>query len=77
LGTTSAYTRIQPVDRDGGVIGVAEEIHLTPDAADPSEDLTDHGSAAAYQLQQEGSRFDATVDSPGGPVVDTIVIPEI
>jgi hypothetical protein len=77
LGTTSAYTRIQPVDRDGSVIGVAEEIHLTPDAADPSEDLTDHGSAAAYQLQQEGSRFDATVDSPGGPVVDTIVIPEI
>ena len=77
LGTTRAYTRSQPVDRDGGVIGIAEEGHLTPDAADPSEDSTDHGSAAAFQLQQEGSRFDATVETEGGPVVDTIIIPEI
>jgi len=77
LGTTSAYTRIQPVDRDGGVIGIAEEVHLTPDAANPNEDPTDHGSAAAFQLQQEGSRFDATAPTAGGPVVDTIVIPEI
>jgi hypothetical protein len=77
LGTTSAYTRIQPVDRDGGVIGIAEEFHLTPDAANPEEDPEDHGSAAAFQLQQEGSRFDATAPTDGGPVVDTIVIPEI
>lgn len=77
LGTTSAYTRIQPVDRDGGVIGIAEERHLTPAAADPGEDPTAGSSAAAYQLQQEGTRFDATVDTEGGPVVDTIVIPEI
>lgn len=77
LGTTSAYTRIQPVDRDGGVIGIAEEFHLTPDAADPAEDDFDHGSSAAFQLQQEGSRFDATAPTDGGPVVDTIVIPEI
>jgi hypothetical protein len=77
LGTTSAYTRIQPVDRDGGVIGVAEEFHLTPAAANPNAPDADHGSAAAYQLQQEGSRFDATAPTDGGPVVDTIVIPEI
>jgi hypothetical protein len=77
LGTASAYTRIQPVDLDGGVIGIAEEVHLTPLAAEPSSPDNGRGSAAAFQLQQEGSRFDATAPLEGGPVVDTIVIPEI
>lgn len=77
LGTTSAYTRIQPVDLDGGVIGIAEEVHLIPSASNPEESETDGSARAAFQLQQEGTRFDATAPLEGGPVVDTIVIPEI
>jgi hypothetical protein len=67
LGTGSAFTRISPVDLDGGVIGVAEEYHYVDNG----------GSArAAWNLQQTGNRYDATVDLPGGPVVDSIAIPD-
>ncbi|MEO8601615.1 MAG: hypothetical protein ABI629_03460 [bacterium] len=67
LGTGSAFTRISPVALDGGVIGVGEEYHY----------IDDGGSArAAWNLQQAGNRYDATVDLPGGPVVDTITIPD-
>jgi len=67
LGTGAAFTRISPVALDGGVIGIAEEIHYN-----------DNGVAgrAAWNLQQNGNRYDATVDLPGGPVVDTITIPQ-
>jgi hypothetical protein len=72
LGTTSAYTRISPVGLDGGVIGVAEEKHFNDEY---------ESAWAAYNLQQEGSRYDATVGviegDKEGPVVDVIVIPEI
>jgi hypothetical protein len=77
LGTLTAYTRITPVDLDGGVIGVAEETHSLDD-----EVL----ARAAWDLQAEGNfingrwfpitRYEATIATPGGPVVDEIVIPE-
>ncbi|MDX2168727.1 MAG: hypothetical protein SF182_16765 [Deltaproteobacteria bacterium] len=67
LGTGSAFTRISPVALDGGVIGVAEEYHYLE---------TGTVSRAAWNLQQAGNRYDATVNLPGGPVVDTITIPE-
>ncbi|HEX9834949.1 MAG TPA: hypothetical protein VGA66_18020 [Mycobacterium sp.] len=67
LGTGAAFTRISPVNLDGGVIGIAEEYHYTD---------TGFSARAAWNLQQTGNRFDATVSLPGGPVVDTITIPE-
>lgn len=67
LGTGSAFTRISPVDLDGGVIGIAEEYHYLEDGST---------ARAAWNLQQTGNRYDATVNLPGGPVVDTITIPE-
>ena len=71
LGGGSAFTRISPVDLDGGVIGVAEEYMFNnPEAGDISV------ARAAWNLQQTGNRYDATVNVPGGPVVDTITIPE-
>jgi hypothetical protein len=77
LGTTTAYTRLSPVDRDGGVVGIAEELHLNDEANEPDEEENELGSWAAFQLQQEGTRFEATAPTPDGPVVDTITIPEI
>lgn len=71
LGSGSAFTRISPVDLDGGVIGVAEEyMYNNPEASEVSV------ARGAWNLQQTGTRFDATRDLPGGPVVDTITIPE-
>ncbi len=66
LGTGTAFTRITPVDLDGGVIGIAEETHYNSDAA---------SAQASWNLQQEGTRFDATINTPGGPVIDTIALP--
>jgi hypothetical protein len=71
LGGGSAFTRISPVDLDGGVLGIAEEYMFNnPEAGNPRV------ARAAWNLQQNGNRFDATVNLPGGPVVDTITIPE-
>jgi len=67
LGTGSAFSIISPVDLDGGVIGVAEEYHYLDDGS---------VARAAWNLQQTGNRFDATEELPGGPVVDTISIPD-
>lgn len=71
LGGGSAFTRISPVDLDGGVIGIAEEYMFNN--PDPG---TVRVARAAWNLQQTGNRYDATVNLPGGPVVDTITIPE-
>jgi hypothetical protein len=71
LGGGSAFTRISPVDLDGGVIGVAEEYMYSNTEAGPVR-----VARGAWNLQQMGNRFDATVNLPGGPVVDTITIPE-
>jgi hypothetical protein len=76
LGTSVAFTRISPVDLDGGVIGVAEELHFSRSA---SADSPVRGSSAhaAWDLHKLGTRFDATVDLEGGPVVDVIRLPDI
>jgi hypothetical protein len=71
LGGGSAFTRISPVDLDGGVLGIAEEYMFNnPETGTPRV------ARAAWNLQQNGNRYDATVNVPGGPVVDTITIPE-
>jgi len=70
LGGGAAFTRISPVDLDGGVIGIAEEYMFNNTAGGVSV------ARAAWNLQQTGNRYDATVNLPGGPVVDTITIPE-
>jgi hypothetical protein len=79
LGTVTAYTRIQPVGLDPGVIGVVEELHLNAAALDSPPGT--RGAWAAFQLHQEGSRFEATIDVEDrgnfGPVIDRIIIPEI
>jgi hypothetical protein len=78
LGTGTAFTRITPVDLDGGVLTVAEELHYN--------NLTIGGkqisnqAAAAWNPQATGSRYDATDPNnggpDGGPVVDQITIPQ-
>lgn len=73
LGGGSAFTRISPVDLDGGVIGVAEE-YMYNNNVGASPDI--RVARGAWNLQQTGNRYDATVNLPGGPVVDTITIPE-
>jgi hypothetical protein len=66
LGTNSALTTITPVDLDGGVIGIGEEQHYA----------TSGDSAwTAWNLHQSGTRYDATIDTEGGPKVDRIRIP--
>jgi hypothetical protein len=67
LGTATAFTTITPVADDGGVLGVAEEIHYNSAGV---------GAWASWNLQQEGTRFDATLDEFGEPTVDTITIPQ-
>lgn len=77
LGTLGAFTRIIPVDLDGGVIGMAEESH---------RNSANNTAVAAWDLQAAGefsnglffpsTIYDATLATPGGPVVDTIVIPQ-
>jgi hypothetical protein len=81
IGTSTAFTRITPVDLDGGVLTVAEELRfnnlLLPDA--PFEQ-TSNRTWAAWNPQAIGNRYDATDPAqggpPGGPVVDTITLPD-
>ncbi len=47
LGTLTAYTRIQPVGNNGGVLGIAEETHT---------DSNNFAARAAFNLKIEGSR---------------------
>lgn len=78
LGTTSAYTRINPITGQGGVIGVAEESHCDiPDAPCNTTYLGNAtatpfsipGSAnAAFNLHTEGNRFDAATNGDGTPL---------
>ena len=77
LGTPVAFTSITPVMEDGGVIAVAEEMHMV--------DVDSLAATAAWHMQAEGeitsgrflpkTRYDASLEE-GSPVVDTIVIPE-
>lgn len=80
LGSTSALTRITPVDRHGGVIAVAEESH---------RNTSNNIGTAAWDLHAEGAfadgrffpktRYDAIREEFGGDeaerTTDTIVMP--
>src|SRR5262245_10314047 len=81
LATSTAFTRITPVDLDGGVLTVAEQAHFNKLVAEmePGVQRTLR-SYAAWNPQAIGNRFDATDPAqggpPGGPVVDIITIPD-
>jgi hypothetical protein len=81
VGTDTAFSRFTPVDLDGGVLAVAEEVHFNflgiPDS--PINQLTNR-AWAAWNPQAIGNRYDATDPAqggpPGGPVVDVITLPD-
>jgi hypothetical protein len=91
LGAGAAFTRITPVDLDGGVIGVAEETHYVAEATIEQTAGERYSAQASWNLQHDrfdpsdvdasgnpvrfATRFDATVNVPGGPVVDKITLP--
>jgi hypothetical protein len=75
LGSLSVFTRITPVDLDGGVIAVAEELQYSYSAS-VSTPVRGSSAHAAWDLQKNGTRFDATIDLEGGPVVDKIRLPD-
>jgi hypothetical protein len=83
LGSLTAYSQIQPVGLDSGVIGIAEELQFL------ENDLAAGGAVsgwAAWSLQGLGdfvdvqgrqrflpvTRVQGTRDLPGGPVIDTM-----
>jgi hypothetical protein len=67
LGTNTAFTRMTPVDVDGGVMVIAEELHS-------AEGDTD-SAWAAWNVHQSGTRYEATIDVEGGPRIDRVRIP--
>lgn len=67
LGTDTAFTTMQPVDLHGGVIAIGEEQHFAAGATD--------SAWTAWNLHQSGTRYDATIDTEGGPRIDRIRIP--
>ena len=78
LGSPSAFTRITPVDLDGGVLTYAEEVHFNN--LHPDDTQTSNRAWAAWNPQATGNRYDATDPNQGGPaggpVVDVITIPQ-
>jgi hypothetical protein len=76
LGTGTAFTRVTPVDLDGGVITYAEEVHFND-----LDTQTTNRAWAAWNPQATGNRYDATNPDnggpAGGPVVDQITIPQL
>ncbi|MGH3430180.1 MAG: hypothetical protein ACRDQZ_21865, partial [Mycobacteriales bacterium] len=77
LGTGTALTQITPVGLNGGVLTLAEEQHYN----NQSEGTQISNSAfAAWNPQFTGNRYDATDPGQGGPqggpVIDTITIPQ-
>ncbi len=66
-GTATAFTRITPVDLHGGIMAIGEELYYATGATD--------SAWAAWNLHQSGTRWDATVNLNGGPVIDAIEIP--
>lgn len=74
LGTLSAYSRITPATGHGGVIGVAEEFRGATSTGSGFGPKT----AAAFNLEIEGNRFDAATNGKGDSrpgVTDHIIIP--
>jgi hypothetical protein len=78
LGTSTAFTRITPVDLDGGVLTYAEEENFNNLTVSGVQ--TTNRAFAAWNPQFIGNRYDATDPNQGGPqggpVVDVITIPE-
>jgi hypothetical protein len=74
LGTGTAFTRVTPVDLDGGVLAYSEEVHFNAQISDSTQ-LTNR-AWAAWNPQETGNRYDDTSSLPGGPVVDQITIPQ-
>jgi hypothetical protein len=68
MGTGTALSEITPTDLQGGVIGVAEDLFYVSNPEAMS-------AWAAWDIQHRGTRWDATADEDGGPVVDEIVLP--
>jgi hypothetical protein len=72
LATPTAFTRINPVQGAGGVIGIAEETRRdTSDGVGPA-------ATAAFNLNVEGNRYDQAKDLDGNAVTgvtDHIVVP--
>jgi hypothetical protein len=74
MGTGTALSEITPTDLQGGVIGVGEDLFYVSLDADDGPGGVD-SAWAAWDIQHRGTRWDATVDEPGGPVVDEIGLP--
>lgn len=80
LGTLSAYSRITPATGHGGVIGVAEEFRGATSNPPLVGAVSGFGpkTAAAFNLEIEGNRFDAATNGKGDSrpgVTDHIIIP--
>jgi hypothetical protein len=81
LGSGSAFTRITPADLppalQGGVIAYTEQVHfnnLTVGTAPTATQITNR-AWAAWNPQETGNRYDATLEVPGGPLIDRITTP--
>ena len=78
LGTSTAFSRITPAGLDGGVLTVAEEVHYNNFQG---EGQITNSAWAAWNPQAIGNRYDATDPNQGGPsggpVVDTITVPDL
>jgi hypothetical protein len=67
LGSDTAFTQMTPVDLQGGVIAIGEEQHFSTGGLD--------SAWAAWNLHQMGTRYEATIDTVGGPRIDRFRIP--
>lgn len=77
------FTKVKPVNLHGGVIGVAEETHRASTGANSARaawnlqgdgQLADGANNFINGRFFPVSRYDATLNTPGGPVVDTLTI---
>jgi len=79
IGTSTAFTRITPVDLDGGVVTVAEQVNYNNLRVDSSQ--ISNRTWSAWNPQAIGNRYDATDPAqggpPGGPVVDIITLSDL
>ncbi len=79
LGTSTAFTRVTPVDLDGGVITYAEQVHFNSLFGTGGAQTTNR-AWAAWNPQFTGNRYDATDPAQGGPeggpVIDVITEPQ-
>jgi hypothetical protein len=80
IGTSTAFTRITPVDLDGGVVTVAEQVNYNNLRPSEEVQISNH-TWSAWNPQTTGNRYDATDPAqggpPGGPVVDIITLSDL